>query len=125
MMIFSVQWKEGGDRGSFSDLAKQFVATNYPRSFTELHTSVRTDRSQVATGTYEALGGIVHVAQLEALLVLKGLCQGLTQVVRRQGALLTLLELGEKALKKKSTKCLSPAWIREPMSDASAITSRG
>ncbi len=54
---------------------------------------------RVATGTYKALCGIVHEAQLEALLVLKGLCQGVTQVVRGQGALPTVLELGENALK--------------------------
>lgn len=57
--------------------------------------------SRVATGTYKALCGIVHEAQLEALLVLKGLCQGVTQVVRGQGALPTVLELGENTLKRR------------------------
>lgn len=62
--------------------------------------------SPVARGTYKALCGIIHEAQLEALLVLKGLCQGVTQVVRGQGALPTLLELGENALKTRARTCL-------------------
>lgn len=62
--------------------------------------------SLVATGTYKALCGIIHEAQLEALLVLKGLCQGVTQVVRGQGTLPTVLELGENALKKRGRTCL-------------------
>jgi len=57
--------------------------------------------TRVATGTYKALSSIIHEAQLEALLVLKGLCQGVTQVVRGQGTLPTVLELGENALKKR------------------------
>lgn len=93
------QWKEGGET--------EVPSVTSPNSYITLaalqsHTSVRTDLSQVATGTYKALCGIVHEAQLEAMLVLKGLRQGLTQVVRRQGALLTLLELGEKALRKRA-----------------------
>lgn len=69
--------------------------------FASLHPSLPQD-SRVATGTYKALCGIVHEAQLEALLVLKGLCQGVTQVVRGQGALPTVLELGENTLKRRT-----------------------
>lgn len=52
-----------------------------------------------AAGTHKAFGGIVHEAQLEAMLVLKGLRQGVTQVVGGQGALPTVLELGKNTLK--------------------------
>lgn len=52
-----------------------------------------------AAGTYKAFRGIVHEAQLEAMLVLKGLRQGMTQVVGGQGALPTVLELGKNTLK--------------------------
>lgn len=65
-------------------------------------------RHSVATGTYKALCGIIHEAQLEALLVLKGLRQGVTQVVRGQGSLPTVLELGENTLKKRARTCLHP-----------------
>ncbi len=72
----------------------------YTHTHPSLHMPVSLPQDdRVATGTYKALGGIVHEAQLEALLVLKGLCQGVTQVVRGQGALPTVLELGENALK--------------------------
>ncbi len=68
-----------------------------------LHTLVSLPQdSRVATGTYKALCGIIHEAQLEALLVLKGLCQGVTQVVGGQGSLPTVLELGENALKRRT-----------------------
>lgn len=52
-----------------------------------------------AAGTHKAFRGIVHEAQLEAVLVLKGLRQGVTQVVGGQGALPTVLELGKNTLK--------------------------
>ena len=107
---------EGRDRSSFSDLAKQFAAVHYPKlcgrvthkhKHIPLHTLVSLPQdSRVATGTYKALCGIIHEAQLEALLVLKGLCQGVTQVVRGQGSLPTVLELGENALKKRAGTCL-------------------
>lgn len=68
-----------------------------------LHTLVSLPQdSRVATGTYKALCGIIHEAQLEAVLVLKGLCQGVTQVVGGQGSLPTVLELGENALKTRT-----------------------
>ena len=119
-MIFcgNVAGVDGRDRSSFSDLAKQFVAVHYPELCgrgTHKHTSLSPfaslpsslplslpQDSRVATGTYKALCGIVHEAQLEALLVLKGLCQGVTQVVRGQGALPTVLELGENTLKRRT-----------------------
>lgn len=112
-MIFSgnVAGVDGRDRSSFSDLAKQFVAVHYPKlcgRVTHKHTrlspyaSLSPSGQPVATGTYKALCGIIHEAQLEALLVLKGLCQGVTQVVRGQGALPTVLELGENTLKRRT-----------------------
>lgn len=91
------------------------------------YTSVRTllpHDTQVATGTYEALCSIVHEAQLEALLVLKGLCQGVTQVVRGQRPLSALLELGENTLKKgartgsdmdKGVLCVLKAPMSQPL----------
>lgn len=96
---------EGRDRSSFSDLAKQLCcAVHYPKLRGMLaHTRLLPQDTRVATGTYKALCGIVHEAQLEALLVLKGLCQGVTQVVRGQGALPTVLELGENALKRRTS----------------------
>lgn len=55
--------------------------------------------SVCAAGAHKAFGGIVHEAQLEAMLVLKGLRQGVTQVVGGQGALPAVLELGKNTLK--------------------------
>lgn len=103
---------EGRDRSSFSDLAKQFVAVHYPKlcgrvPHAHTHTQARArvppslGRGPVATGTYEALCGVVHEAQLEAVLVLKGLCQGDAQFIRRQGALPTALELEENSLERR------------------------
>lgn len=103
MMILSgdVAGVDGRDRSSFTDLAKQFVAVHYPKlcsRVTHTHTLLP------PPGTYKALCGVVHEAQLEALLVLKGLCQGVTQVVGGQGALPTVLELGENALKTRTRR---------------------
>lgn len=122
MMIFScnvagVDGKRREGKKIFSDLAKQFVAVHYPKCVAGYHTNTHThiplhtlvslaQDSRVATGTYKALCGIIHEAQLEALLVLKGLCQGVTQIVRGQGALPTVLELGENALKRRTRTCL-------------------
>lgn len=108
MMIFSsdVAGVDGRDRSSFSDLAKQFVAVHYPKlcgrvTHTQACMPPSLGRAPVATGTYEALCGIIHEAQLEALLVLKGFCQGDAQFIRRQGTLPTALELGENTLKRR------------------------
>lgn len=102
-MIFSdnVAGVDKRDRSSFSDLAKQFVAAHYPKqgntqAYAHTHTLCL-----AASGTYKTLGGIIHEAQLEALLVLKGLCQGVTQVVGGQGSFATVLELGKNTLKRK------------------------
>lgn len=98
---------EGRDRSSFSDLAKQFVDVHLLKLCgTQTYTRPSPQHGRVATGTYKALRGIIHEAQLEALLVLKGLCQGVTQVVRGQGALPTVLELGENALERRRKTCL-------------------
>ena len=48
--------------------------------------------------SYEALGRVVHDAELEALLVLEGLGQGAAQGVRRQHLLTAELELSKDAL---------------------------
>lgn len=47
---------------------------------------------------YEALGGVVHDAQLEALLVLEALGQRAAQRVGRQNLLTAELELGKNVL---------------------------
>lgn len=57
-----------------------------------------------ARGPHKALGGVVHDAQLEALLVLEGLGQGAPQGVRGQHLLTAVLELGEDALEKEEEK---------------------
>lgn len=49
--------------------------------------------------SYKALGGVVHQAQLEALLVLKGFSEGVSQAVRGEDALSALLKLAENTLK--------------------------
>lgn len=105
---------EGRDRSSFSDLAKQFVAVQYPQTVWQGNTHTAPQASApslewgpVATGTYKALCGVVHVAQLEALLVLKGLCQGDAQFIRRQGALPTALELEENSLERRQRETWS------------------
>lgn len=92
----------------YSALLELCGRVTHKRTRIPLHTLVSLPQdSLVATGTYKALCGIVHEAQLEALLVLKGLCQGVTQVVRGQGSLPTVLELGENTLKKRTRTCLS------------------
>lgn len=48
--------------------------------------------------TYEALGSVIHEAELEALFVFEGFGEGITQAVRWQHTLTTLLELAEYAL---------------------------
>lgn len=69
-----------------------------------------------APGTYKTLRGIIHEAQLEALLVLKGLCQGVTQVVGGQGSFSTVLELGKNTLKrKKRTRFMPQHWVTTVM----------
>lgn len=50
--------------------------------------------------TYKALGGVVHQAELEALLILEGFSQGVSQAVGGQHSLSALLELTEYALEK-------------------------
>lgn len=55
----------------------------------------------VLVSTYKALSSIVHQAQLKTLLILKGFSQGVTQAVRGQYTLPTLLKLAEYTLKKK------------------------
>lgn len=50
---------------------------------------------------YEALGRVVHEAQLEALLVPEALGQREPDVVGREGLLPTVLELGEDGLRSK------------------------
>lgn len=54
--------------------------------------------------TYETLGGVVHQAELETLLIFKGLGQGVSQAVGGQHALPALLELAEDALEKHNTQ---------------------
>lgn len=56
----------------------------------------------VLVSTYKALSSIVHQAQLKTLLILKGFSQGVTQAVRGQYTLPTLLKLAEYTLKKKT-----------------------
>lgn len=51
------------------------------------------------TTTHEALRGVVHEAELEALLVEEGFSQGPAQRVRRQRALLAELQLREQLLR--------------------------
>lgn len=53
-----------------------------------------------AAGPYEALGSVVHEAQLEALLVAEALGQRVPHVVRGQGLLPAVLELREHGLRK-------------------------
>lgn len=50
--------------------------------------------------TYEALGSVIHQAELEALLIFKSFGQSVTQAVGGQHALPALLELAEYALEK-------------------------
>lgn len=50
----------------------------------------------------EALGGVVHEAELEPLLVEEALGEGATQRVRGQRALLRVLQLREQVLKKNN-----------------------
>lgn len=52
-------------------------------------------KSHNITRTYEALGRIVHVAQLEALFCAEGLGQRFAKSIRRQSAVLAVGELGE------------------------------
>lgn len=51
--------------------------------------------------TYETLCSIIHEAELEALLIFKGLGQSMTQGVWWQSPFSTLLELTENALQKE------------------------
>jgi hypothetical protein len=61
--------------------------------------------------TYEALSRVVHEAELETLLVEKGLCQRPAQSVRGQSRLLAELQLSEQLLWTKSNaiveKCVA------------------
>lgn len=49
--------------------------------------------------TYKALSSVIHQAELEALLILKGFSEGVPQAVGGQHALSALLELAEDTLK--------------------------
>lgn len=91
--------REGRGRSSFGDLAEQFATQ-----------TVRQRCTRRSHRTYKALCSIIHVAQLEAVLVLKGLRQGVTQVVRGQGSLPAVLELGENALKTRTTTCFQMSY---------------
>lgn len=51
--------------------------------------------------THKTFSSIVHDAQLEALLILKCLCKGSTQGIRRQDLLTATLELVEDTLVRK------------------------
>ena len=53
--------------------------------------------------THETLGGVVHEAHLEALLVVKRLGQRLPQGVRGQRRLVAVLELREDHLQSQHT----------------------
>lgn len=48
--------------------------------------------------TYKAFCSIVHVAELEALLVSEGIGQSFAQTIRRQRILITVLDLGKHYL---------------------------
>ena len=64
--------------------------------------------------TYEALGSIVHQAQLEALLVLEGFSQSVPQAVGGKHALPALLKLAEYTLRKinkYNDHCLNSPWL--------------
>lgn len=52
------------------------------------------------TSTYKALGGVIHQAELETLLIFKSFGQGVSQAVGGQHALPALLELAEYTLEK-------------------------
>ena len=53
----------------------------------------------ILTVTYEDFCSIVHTSKLEFLLVGKGLGQGLSEGIGRQGGLVTVLKLGKDHLK--------------------------
>ena len=53
--------------------------------------------------THEAFGGVVHVAELEPLLVGERLCQGLAQGVGVQRRLVAVLQLRENHLQITNT----------------------
>lgn len=52
--------------------------------------------------TYEALGGVIHQAELETLLIFKSFRQGVSQAVGGKHALPALLELAEDTLEKQT-----------------------
>ena len=54
--------------------------------------------------SYETLGGVVHEAELEALLVEERFGQGAPQRVRRKRRLVAVLQLREQFLQKKTNK---------------------
>ena len=54
--------------------------------------------------THEALGSVVHAAQLEAALVEEALCQRATQRVWMENRLVAVLELLEQLLEQTRTR---------------------
>ena len=62
-------------------------------------TGINEDVWEVFLGTtYKAFCSIVHVAELEALLVSEGIGQSFAQTIRRQRILITVLDLGKHNL---------------------------
>lgn len=54
--------------------------------------------------THKTFSSIIHDAQLEALLILKGLCKSSAQGIRRQYLLTATLKLVEDTLVRKKKK---------------------
>lgn len=80
---------------------------DFPRTTTEDEAAEETLKPLTATlkvsdtrWTYKALGGVIHQAELESLLIFKSFSQGVSQAVGGQHALPALLELAEYTLEK-------------------------
>lgn len=69
---------------------------------------------------FKALSGVIHDAQLEALLILKGLCQGTPESVRWKYFLTAALELVKDSFESTEDARIPQALVRRELPEATA-----